>query len=106
MCGCDYNTNIKNYGPKKAYELLKMYGTINDIKDKTAVDVTCLNHEVCIDYLTPKEIDIHSDDLNVNMEKFKAQGKDLLHSFSLEDNYDDLRMGMERVAVKAQISFI
>jgi len=106
MCGCDYNTNIKNYGPKKAYELLKMYGSINSVKEKTAVDVSCLNHEVCIDYLTPKDIDINSDTLNVDIEKFRAQGRDLLHSFSLEDNYDDLKMGLERVAVKAQITFI
>jgi flap endonuclease-1 len=103
MCGCDYNTNIKNYGPKKAYDLMKKYGTIEEIKDKAGVDVSCLNYEVCKDYLTPRNIELDSLDLNVNIEKFHTQGMDLLHSFSLEDNFEKLKEGMEKVCLKPQV---
>lgn len=104
MCGCDYNTNIKNYGPKKSFDLLKAHGSIVDILSKTGIDGTCLNHEVCKDYLTPKEIEIDSLDLNVDMNKFNTLGRDLLHSFSLEDCYDDLKAGMEKIAIKPKIN--
>jgi 5'-3' exonuclease len=70
MCGCDYNTNIKNYGPKKAYDLIKRYGSIDEIQKKLeGLDMTCLNHKICIDYLTPKDFKIPSDTINVDIEK-------------------------------------
>lgn len=107
MCGCDYNTNIKNYGPKKAYDLLKRYGSIDAIqKNLEGLDMTCLNHKVCIDYLTPKDLKISADTINVDIEKFNTQAKDVLHSFSLEGCYDDLKSGMEKVVPKAQIVFL
>jgi len=31
MCGTDYNQNIKGLGPARAYKLIKMYGSFNDI---------------------------------------------------------------------------
>jgi hypothetical protein len=37
------------------------------------------------------------------MEKFKKQGMDLLHSFSLEDNYDKLKEGMQKVYIESEI---
>jgi flap endonuclease-1 len=109
MCGCDYNTNIKNYGPKKAFDLLKTHGTIDNVLEhlkKSEIDGSCLNHEVCKDYLTPKDIDVDFSDVNVDIEKFKLQGRDLLHSFSLEDEYDDVRSGMEKIAIKPKINFV
>lgn len=106
MCGCDYNTNIKNYGPKKAFDLLKRYGSIDSIIKETNIDASCLNHSVCFDYLTPRDIYIDPFQLNVNIEKFYKQGKDILHSFSLEDSYEDLKQGMEKICIKPQINFI
>lgn len=43
MCGTDYNTNIRLIGPKKAYKLIKEYGSIEAIAE-TGIDVSVLNH--------------------------------------------------------------
>lgn len=44
MCGTDYNKNIFNIGPKKAYLLLKKYESIEGISENTDLDVSVLNH--------------------------------------------------------------
>jgi 5'-3' exonuclease len=103
MCGCDYNTNIPKVGPKKSYEVIKKYGTIDEFVKQTSTDVSCLNHEVCKNYLTPANIELDSIDINVDLLKFKKQGMDLLHSFSLEDNFEKLKEGMEKVHIKPEI---
>lgn len=45
MAGCDYNKNIHGLGIGKAYELLKTYGSIDDLPKE--FDVQCLNHVTC-----------------------------------------------------------
>lgn len=42
MCGTDYNKNIPKIGPKKAYQLIKEYNTIDNMKD--VFDISILNH--------------------------------------------------------------
>jgi flap endonuclease-1 len=37
MLGCDYNSNIANYGPKKAYELIKEFKTIEAVLEKIQI---------------------------------------------------------------------
>jgi len=109
MCGCDYNNNIKNYGPKKSFDLLKSYNSIESVIDhlkKTDIDTSCLKYEVCRDYLKPKDIIIDINELNIDTFKFNKQGRDLLHSFSLEDTYDDVKSGIEKVSVKPLINFV
>ena len=103
MCGCDYNTNIPKVGPKKSFDLLKKHGTIESVIKETALDATCLNYEVCKNYLTPENIEVDYFNISVDMEKFKKQGMDLLHSFSLEDNYDKLKEGMQKVYIDSEI---
>jgi flap endonuclease-1 len=105
MCGCDYNTNIPKVGPKKSFEVIKKYGTIEEFIKQTSTDASCLNYEVCKNYLTPANIELDSIDINVDLLKFKKQGMDLLHSFSLEDNFEKLKEGMEKVHVKPEIEF-
>jgi len=46
MLGCDYNTNIPNYGPVKSLKLIREYGTIDNI-GKTGLDISYLKHETC-----------------------------------------------------------
>ena len=45
MCGCDYNTNIPNIGPPRAYTLIMKHQNIENIPK----DTSCLNHLVCRD---------------------------------------------------------
>lgn len=52
MCGCDYNKRIPNYGPKKSYNLILEYGSIDDIENATMLDVSNLNYERCRELLT------------------------------------------------------
>ena len=50
LCGSDYNPNIKNIGPGKAYDLIKKYGSIEKIceiiGDEKADEFDRLNHIV------------------------------------------------------------
>lgn len=45
MSGTDYNKNIFKIGCKKAYNLIKKYGSIEEIEKKTNLNVDILNHE-------------------------------------------------------------
>lgn len=43
MCGCDYNDNIPKVGPVKAYDLIKRFGSIEEV-GKQGYDISILNH--------------------------------------------------------------
>ena len=47
MLQCDYNTRIPKIGPVSSYKLLKEYGNLDDLKEKTDMDLTSLNYERC-----------------------------------------------------------
>lgn len=48
LLGCDYNTRMKGYGPKKCFDLIKSHGTIERIREaKPKLPFDQLNHEVC-----------------------------------------------------------
>jgi len=48
LLGCDYNTRMRGYGPKKCFALIKAHGTIDEIqKVKPDLPFDQLNHEVC-----------------------------------------------------------
>jgi len=44
MCGTDYNENIPNIGPVKAYQLIKEFSSLEKIKE-SGIDISILNHE-------------------------------------------------------------
>jgi len=54
--GTDYNTNIKGIGPIKALNLIKKYGTIDEIAKNTNNDVSCLNHKKVLDLFTLNDV--------------------------------------------------
>ena len=87
LCGTDYNTNIKNYGPNKAFKLLQKHKCIECIRDEAKLDITCLNHEICRDYFTPKPIDLEKLDLHVNGNQFMVTGKDILDQYCIDEKY-------------------
>lgn len=47
MCGTDYNTNVPNIGPNKAYAMIKQYKTIENIAEQKKLNIECLNHVRC-----------------------------------------------------------
>jgi 5'-3' exonuclease len=67
FCGCDYNVNIRGYGPMKTYALMKKYRTLDNLPatlDKTVLQVdTCrslfapVDHRTLITGLIGREID-------------------------------------------------
>jgi 5'-3' exonuclease len=44
MCGTDYNKNIFKVGPMKAQKLIEMHRSIDNIAEKTSLDISILNH--------------------------------------------------------------
>ena len=44
MCGCDYNKNIPRIGPATSLKLIQDYNSIENIKIKTDLDISILNH--------------------------------------------------------------
>lgn len=65
MSECDYNTNIKNVGPARAFKLLKKHKTIENIP----MDTSCLCYEFCRNQF--KQVDsselIESSDFNMRL---------------------------------------
>jgi len=67
LCGCDYNVNIRGYGPVKAYALIKKHRTLDDLPatlDKGVLLVdTCrtlftpVDHRTLIDGLIGRDVD-------------------------------------------------
>lgn len=44
MCGTDYNKNIPKIGPDRSYNLIKKYGTIEEVGRQAKLDISILNH--------------------------------------------------------------
>ena len=57
MCGCDFNTNIRNIGIKKSIGLLSKHGSIEGVA-ASGIDVSCLRHEICREIF--KDVDPNS----------------------------------------------
>eukprot|EP01052_Picozoa_sp_SAG31_P020990 SAG31_NODE_1601_length_7786_cov_33.553272_8_plen_83_part_00 len=41
LCGCDYADSIRGIGPKKAFEMIKKYGTIEKLVDTLDKSKVC-----------------------------------------------------------------
>lgn len=62
MCGTDYNKNIPRIGPEKAYKLLKQHGNLENIQEKTNLDVSILKYPRVRELLN---VDIRSNEKNI-----------------------------------------
>lgn len=95
MMGCDYNTNIRGIGPKKAYGLLQEYDSIDEIPAKYDKSVLC--HERCRELFAFEDIskvmivDETVDNLyNYNREAIRCNGRDALQPFNCLNHYYDI----------------
>jgi len=57
MNGCDYNNNIKGYGPVKNLYLVSKYKTFEDIQNNINVNTDCLKFEICMNRFDIKHAD-------------------------------------------------
>lgn len=91
MCGCDFNTNIPNIGPKKSYNLLEKYGSVENIesfgaskKDEDGNKVILTNEE-CLEILNYEEC------RDIFLVEDELEEKDILFDFNYEmlsENYE------------------
>ena len=95
MCGTDYNENVPNIGPKKAYKLLQKYKTIDGISENTELDVSILNHE--------RGRELFRDYKKVSLKKIPLCGIpnfNRLHRFTKEHNincsFDNLKIAFSQ----------
>lgn len=51
MCGCDYNSRIRNIGPERAFMLIKRHKTLENI-EKTGISLEKLNYKRCREIFT------------------------------------------------------
>jgi flap endonuclease-1 len=69
MCGCDFNQNIPKIGPKKSYDLIREYKSIDNLPDKLSVEV--LEHQKCREIFQFSPTNIPDDSLCMKKINFK-----------------------------------
>lgn len=83
MCGTDYNDNIKNIGPGKAYKLIREWGCIESLPAR--LDTTILNYPKARElfgYTSSKDL-IESGSLDVRLECLAETARDVLTGVKL-----------------------
>lgn len=83
MCGTDYNDNIRNIGPGKAYKLIRDCGSIEGLPPR--FDVSILNHHKArelFDYIESKTL-IESGTLDIRTECLGESARDILTGVKL-----------------------
>lgn len=71
MCGCDFNQNIPKIGPKKSYDLISEYKSIDHLSDKFNIEV--LQHEKCRNIFTYLPSNVSDDHLSMKRAKFREE---------------------------------
>lgn len=66
MCGCDFNQNIPKIGPKRSYDLMKEYESIDRLPGNYEVQV--LEHVKCREIFSYESSGIEDEDLNMRFE--------------------------------------
>lgn len=67
MCGCDFNQNIPKIGPKRSYDLMKEYHSIDDLPEN--YDIKILEHKKCREIFTYESSGFEEEDLNMRFDK-------------------------------------
>jgi flap endonuclease-1 len=71
MCGCDFNQNIPKIGPKRSYDLMKEYETIDRLPGN--YDIQVLEHVKCREIFSYESSGIEDEDLNMRFENIINQ---------------------------------
>lgn len=98
MMGCDYNTNIKNVGPKRSYSIINSVKSIDKID---GYDTSCLQHVRCremFSVISSKTICSDEVIVDVNMKTFTERGREILQTYYLEHCYNKLFYNMRMMS--------
>lgn len=71
MCGCDFNQNIPKIGPKRSYDLMKEYETIDRLPGN--YDIQVLEHMKCREIFSYESSGIEDEYLNMRFENIINQ---------------------------------
>jgi flap endonuclease-1 len=66
MCGCDFNQNIPKIGPKRSYELMKEFESIDDLPEQ--YDTQILEYKKCREIFSYESSGVKMEDININKE--------------------------------------
>lgn len=66
MCGCDFNQNIPKIGPKRSYDLIKQYESIDGLPEQYETEV--LEHKKCREIFTYESSGVEDDVLNMKID--------------------------------------
>lgn len=84
MCGCDYNTNIPQVGVQRSLNLIREYGSIDNLPDK--YDTSPLNYQRCRELFALVDPEELTDDLisdqSVNLTPIPDHARDVLDSYN------------------------
>jgi len=73
MCGCDFNDNIPGIGPKRSLDLLRTYGSIDNLpsvyKNKP-LDISILDHYICRDAFSYTPSGIFPDQIVIDWDTY------------------------------------
>ena len=88
MCGCDFNTNMPGYGPKKSYDLLRTYGSFSNIpRDHKGKDLPLdvLNYETCIDAFSYLPSGLSERDIIFDCDMYLIRIDDILEKYKINN---------------------
>ncbi len=97
LLGCDYVDSIEGIGMKKAWSLIKKYGSINELisKDKNIITNKYklpdnFNFDEVREYFkNQRHIKVNKNDLKLNVPQFDQLKKLLIHKYNFnEDNFE------------------
>jgi flap endonuclease-1 len=66
MCGCDFNQNIPKIGPKRSYDLIKEYETIENLPKQ--YDTSVLEYRKCREIFSYESTGFEEQDLNMKID--------------------------------------
>jgi flap endonuclease-1 len=66
MCGCDFNQNMPKIGPKRSYELMKDYESIDNLPEQ--YDTQVLEYKKCREIFSYESSGISIEEINMNPE--------------------------------------
>lgn len=98
MLQCDYNQRIPKIGPVASYKLLQEYGTLDDIAEKTDMDLECLKYKRCRELFSC--IDNQGwFDVKYNKEPDYYRLGDFLNNINSQISFDKIKKDCGRINI-------
>ena len=92
MCGCDFNQNMPKIGPKRSYELIKEFHSIDSLPAQ--FDIQILDHQKCRSIFSYESSGVKIEEVNMKNESLQFSND---HQKTLERKW---REGRLRLMIK------